>query len=291
MEGRIIKGIGGFYYVKTPDGVCECKARGAFRNEGVTPLVGDFAEVEKDPDRPFTGQIVKIKERKNEILRPKAANADAVFLLFSSVSPKPSFEVLNRYLAVSEERGIPVSLVVTKTDLASEESISEILSAFSGAPYPMHFCSSFTGEGIPELKEALAGKLTVFAGPSGVGKSSLINALLEKKVMEVGALSKKIERGKNTTRHAELFPLGEDSFLLDTPGFTSVDYDFLVRENLALDFPEFIPFLTKCRFSSCTHRTEEGCEVRKAAENGAVSLIRYRSYVEMLNHLYTLRRY
>lgn len=291
MRGRIVKGVGGFYYVKTPEGILECKAKGAFRQEGLTPLVGDSVEAEPDPLRDEAGLIAKILPRKNELVRPRSANADQIFLVFSSADPRPSFDVLNRYLAVSNENGVPVSLIVTKTDLAKEASLAEIRDAFFAAPYPMFFCSSLTGEGLPEIRDALRGKLTVFAGPSGVGKSSLLNALLGREVMEVGALSRKISRGKNTTRHAELFLLDDESFLLDTPGFTSVDYDFLEKENLPLNFPEFIPYLTKCRFSSCTHRKEDGCEVRKAAETGKISPVRYRSYVDMLNYLYTLRRY
>lgn len=291
MVGRIIKGIGGFYYVRTSGGVCECRARGLFRNDKITPLIGDYVTFEPEDLTEQTGSIRSILPRKNEIVRPRAANADQILLVFSSAVPKPSYTVLNRYLAVTSQNEIPVMLVVTKNDLAGEKERDEIRKAFHGTGYQVFYTSSFTGEGVNELREALTSKTSVFAGPSGVGKSSLINALLEEERMEVGALSRKIERGKNTTRHAELLSLDANSFILDTPGFTSVDFDHLDKEMLAYEFQEFIPYLTECRFSTCTHRKEDGCAVRQAVTDGLLSAVRYQSYVEMYDRLNGLRRY
>ncbi|MBO4411391.1 MAG: ribosome small subunit-dependent GTPase A [Lachnospiraceae bacterium] len=291
MEGRILKGVGGFYCVDTGEALYECRAKGGFRKEGISPLVGDRVEIVPEPGSQDVGTIVSIRPRSNELIRPRSANADQIFLVFSAAVPRPSFELLNRYLVVMAETGVPVVLIVTKADLMESEAEEEIRKAFRGTAYPIRFCSSKTGAGIEEVRETLYRKMTVFAGPSGVGKSSLVNALIGHAAMEVGALSKKIERGKNTTRHTELFAFGESTYILDTPGFSSIDYDFVEKDNLALNFEEFIPYLTKCRYSNCTHRKEEDCAVRAAVSEGKLSEVRYRCYVDMMDHLLSLRRY
>ena len=291
MRGRIIRGIAGFYYVYSGGETYECKAAGIFRNRKVKPLVGDLVAFDLVSEKERTGQIRSIEERKNTLIRPAVSNVDQLFLLFSAVSPAPNYVELNRYLVTVGELELPVVLVVTKCDLADPETRSSVRKAFLHAPYDMYFVSSLTGEGAEELREALSCRTTVFSGPSGVGKSSLLNLLVGGEVMAVGDLSKKIERGRNTTRHAELFSIGKDSFVLDTPGFTAVDIDRLKPENLALSFGEMIPHLTKCRYPSCAHLKEPDCAVKQAVEAGEISRIRYESYAEMMRYLTQIRRY
>ena len=290
-EGRIVKGIAGFYYVHDGVNLFECKAKGILRNQKEKPLVGDLVTFDTVSLTDKTGNITGILPRKSEFIRPAVANIDEILLVFSGSVPSPNFEMLNRYLASVSDYEVPVRLVVTKADLCDKNVFSEISENFKNIGSPIHFVSSKTGEGMEELSEALTGKISVLAGPSGVGKSSLINGLFGRDLMEVGELSRKIERGKNTTRHAELFFLRENTYILDTPGFTSVDFDSVSPENLGLCFPEFLPHLVHCKFSSCTHMREPGCAVRNAVESGAIAAIRYKSYVNMYTHLNSLRRY
>ena len=256
MNGLIVKGIGGFYYVMTPEGtVYECRAAGLFRKDGETPLPGDRVEMNVISEEQKTGSVAAILPRKNRLVRPKVANVDQIFLVFSALRPSPNFIELNRYLVSVGDDETDVALVVTKTDLAEEKEREAIREAFHNALYPIYMTSSVTGEGLSELKEALKDSVTVFSGPSGVGKSSLLNAIAGKKHMEVGGLSKKIERGKNTTRHTEIFFAENNAVIFDTPGFTSVDVGRIKLENLILYYPEMVDLSTKCRYPSCSHLT------------------------------------
>ena len=289
MTGRIIRGVGGFYYVVSGDRVFVTKAAGILRNRKMKPLVGDLVSFETLEDG--TGRITELLPRKSELIRPAVANADRLVLVFSAVNPSPNFTELNRYLISVEDLELPVFLVVTKSNLVKDAGRERILSAFRHTGYPIFFISSVTGEGIEEVGKALEHSVNVFSGPSGVGKSSFLNALVGHEAMEVGELSEKIGRGKNTTRHAELFTLPNETFLLDTPGFTSVDIDFVKPENLALMFHEMIPYTAKCRYPSCRHHKEPDCAVKAAVEAGMISEERYQSYLTMLTHLSSLRRY
>lgn len=290
-EGVIIKGISGFYYVHDGETTWECKARGLFRNKNEKPLVGDRVTFDVVSDETKTGNVTSIFPRKSEMIRPAVSNVDQILIVFSAVTPDPNFEMLNRYIVSVHDAEIPIAFVVTKTDLTTKEHLQEIQEQWKSLEIPFHFISSKMNEGMAELKEALSGKISVLAGPSGVGKSSLVNALLGGQHMEVGELSRKISRGKNTTRHAELFSLNHDSYILDTPGFTAVDFDFVNPENLPLYFDEFVPYTVHCKFTSCRHMTEPGCAVKEAVNKGIIAKSRYESYTSMLTYLQNLRRY
>ena len=278
MTGRIVKGIAGFYYVQSAEGLFACRAKGIFRKDGVKPLVGDnvLFDVVSYDDR--EGNVTEVLPEKNRLVRPEVANVDQIFLIFSGSVPAPNYEMLNRYLVTVHDYGVPVCLVVNKTDLCTPEVTEEIRKNYEGAPYPMFFVSVRTGEGTEALEEALKGKVTVLAGPSGVGKSSLVNHLFREERMETGSLSERIARGKNTTRHAELFALGDDTFICDTPGFTAVDVKDIEPENLILYFDELVPYSLRCRYSNCAHMKEKDCAVKQAVRDGLVSRSRYLAY-------------
>lgn len=290
-EGRIIKGIAGFYYVHDGENVYECKAKGIFRNKKEKPMVGDFVRFEPVDEVQKTGNITDILPRASQLIRPEAANVDQMLVVFSASVPSPNYEMINRYLVSIHDLELPVHLLITKIDLAEKPALKEIEDQFLNVPVALHFVSSKTGEGMEELKDVLKGKVSCLSGPSGVGKSSLLNGLLGESRMEVGELSRKIERGKNTTRHTELFYVGENTYVMDTPGFTSVDFDSVNPVNLPLMFDEFIPYLVHCRFSDCTHRKEKDCAVCAALSDGKISRTRYDSYVNMYDYLINLRRY
>ena len=291
MQGRIIRGVGGFYYLDNGKEVYECRARGVFRKNGEKPLVGDLVEFHVTDEAEKEGSVDRILERKNQIVRPELANVDRIFLCFSASVPEPNYDMLNRYLALSTLNEIPVSLAVTKSDLVTKEEQEEIAEAFHAAPYPLFFISAFEKTGLSELKAAMKNGVNALAGPSGAGKSTLLNALMGEAVMEVGELSAKIARGKNTTRHSELFRIEEDSWLFDTPGFTSVDIAPLLDVPPEQMFPEFEPYLNACRFNGCRHLKEPDCAVRRAVKEGTLSRIRYRSYVRIMEELSGIRRY
>ena len=293
MVGRIVKGIAGFYYVHDGKTVYECRARGIFRENHEKPLTGDnvLFDVVSSLKDPPTGLITEILDRKNMLFRPEIANVDRIFLLFSANKPEPNYEMLNRYLVAVHDTVIPVSLVVTKCDTAKEAELEAIEEAFSHTAFPIFFISSKNEESIEPLREAMKGLVSALAGPSGVGKSTLINCLLGHEAMETGELSRKIDRGKNTTRHSEIFCMEENTYIFDTPGFSSVDVENIEPENLPLYFDEFVPFVTACRFSSCTHRKEKGCALRQAVRDGEISKKRYLSYTSIYQLLLDNRRY
>ena len=291
-EGRIMKGIAGFYYVDDGKDIYECKARGLFRKTRVKPLPGDFVRFSVIPDTDILGGYVEeLLPRKNSMIRPEAANVDQVFLVFSASSPDPNMEMLNRYLVMCAHQDIPVVLVINKCDLGQKETEEKVRRWFSGTIYPAVYISVLENRNIDALKTLMKGKVTAFAGPSGVGKSSLLNLLFGEERMETGSLSEKISRGKNTTRHTEMFRAAEDTYVFDTPGFTSVELDHIPPEELMYDFPEFAEWIPECRFSSCRHIGENGCGVRKAAEDGRIPEERYLNYTKIYKYLSTIRRY
>lgn len=277
-EGKIIKGIAGFYYVFTPLGLVECKARGAFRNEGIKPLVGDNATVEVISQNPLIGNVVKILPRKNSLIRPASANIDQAMIIFAITKPDPNYNLLDRFLINMNRQDIPTVVCFNKKDIASENEMQDLRSAYEGCGCKVLFVSGKVSDGLDDIMSCLKGKTTVVAGPSGVGKSTIVNALYPDAKMETQAISKKIERGKHTTRHAELFSLGEDTFIMDTPGFTSLNVEGIEREDLWLQYPEFAPFEAFCKFGGCAHIKEPVCGIKDAVSENKISRIRYENY-------------
>ena len=292
MQGKIIKGIAGFYYVHVAgSGVYECKAKGIFRKDGVKPLVGDDVEMEVTHEKDMEGNIMRILPRKNELVRPAVANIDQALVVFAVTKPKPHFNLLDRFLVMMETKEIPAILCFNKADIAGDAEIAGLKAVYENCGYPLIFTSAKKEENIDRLKELLQGKTTAVAGPSGVGKSSLINLLQSGVKMETGSISRKIERGKHTTRHSELIMLGDESYIMDTPGFSSLYAGNMEKEDLKYCFPEFAPYEGKCRFNGCGHIHEPGCAVKQAADEGKIHRIRYEDYVMMYRELQERKRY
>lgn len=292
MQGKIIKGIGGFYYIHVEHrGIYECKAKGVFRNRKVKPLVGDNVEIDVISETDKKGNIRDILPRKNELIRPAVANIDQALVFFAAAQPEPNLGLLDRFLLQMEYRHIPVIIGFNKCDLidTSKEHILENVYKASG--YPVFFVSVREAVNLDDLKRLLAGKTTALAGPSGVGKSSLVNWLLPEAEMATGTVSEKIKRGRHTTRHSELFYLGEETYLFDTPGFSSLYLNDFTDETLKLYFPEFLPYEAECRFAGCNHLNEPDCGVKRALSEGKISRIRYDSYAQMYRELKEQRRY
>ena len=282
MQGKIVKGIAGFYYVHVVGfGIYECRARGIFRKENKKPLVGDNVEIEILDDKDMEGNLVKILPRKNELIRPAVANVDQALVVFAAAKPDPHFNLLDRFLVMMEAKGIRTVLCFNKEDIAGESRITELKEIYENCGCRVIFTSALKKQNIEELKDVLQGSTTVVAGPSGVGKSSLINLLQSGVKMETGEISRKIERGRHTTRHSELITLNEDSYIMDTPGFSSLYVNDFEKEELKYYFPEFTPYNDQCRFHGCDHVHEPGCAVKEAVDQGKIHEIRYRDYLEM----------
>ena len=296
MQGKIMKGIAGFYYVYTKQGLVECKARGIFRKEQIKPLVGDLVEgeitedTEAAPEMP-AGNIVEILPRSNELVRPAVATVDQALVIFAIVKPDPNYNLLDRFLINMKKQSLPCVICFNKKDLASEQERGELLAAYEGCGYRVIFVSGTAGEGFSELAKCLEGKTTVLAGPSGVGKSTIVNRLYPQANMETGEISRKIERGKHTTRHAQLFALGENTFICDTPGFTSLSIGDMEKEELCGYYAEFASCEENCRFRGCSHIREPSCGVRQALAEGRISRVRYDNYVLLYEELKSRRKY
>lgn len=292
MQGKIMKGIAGFYYVHVAEsGVYECKAKGIFRKDGVKPLVGDNVEIEILDEKDMEGNIMLILPRKNELIRPAVANIDQALVVFAVTKPKPHLNLLDRFLVMMESREVPVILCFNKTDIADDPDIAELKEIYEKCGYPLLFTSAKKEEHIQELKHVLQGKTTAIAGPSGVGKSSIINLLQSEVEMETGSISRKIERGRHTTRHSELLVLGDNSYIMDTPGFSSLYISDVDRESLKYCFPEFAPFEGKCRFNGCDHVHEPDCAVKQAVEQGVIHRSRYENYLAIYQEIQERKRY
>ncbi len=292
MQGKIVKGIAGFYYVNVVEsGLYECKAKGVFRKDKLKPLVGDDVKIDVLDEAKKKGNITEILPRKNELIRPAVANIDQALVVFAVARPKPHLNLLDRFLVMMEAKGIPLILCFNKTDIAKDSSIEELLSIYSTGGYQVIFTSTVEEENIDELKNLLKGRLTAVAGPSGVGKSSIINRIQSNVNMQTGTISEKIERGKHTTRHSQLIMIDNESYIMDTPGFSSLYTNEFEKEELKRYFPEFVPYEGTCRFHGCDHVHEPGCAVRAALEEGKIAESRYQNYLEMYQELKDKRRY
>ena len=278
MEGKIIRGVGGFYYVHAKGTVYECRAKGIFRKDGVRPLPGDLVEIAVLDETEKKGNLERILPRKNELIRPAVANVDQAMVIFAFDSPKPNFNLLDRFLVSMEQKGIPPVILFNKLDLAREGQREEIVGRYAPAGYRLLFVSAAQEKGMEEVRVALYGNTTTVAGPSGVGKSSLINRLQSEQLLQTGEVSEKIERGRHTTRHTQLLFVEEDTYILDTPGFSSIELYGIQKEGLGDFFPEIASRADGCRFAGCSHLTEPDCAVRKALEEGKISADRYENY-------------
>ncbi len=284
-KGRIVKGIAGFYYIETDDtNIYECKAKGIFRKDNIKPLVGDMVSIDIIDEDKKLGNIIEILPRKNSLIRPPVANVDQAVILFAIVKPDPNYNLLDRFLIMMRQQNLPVIICFNKQDIASKEEQQELYDAYEKCGYKVLFISVKEEKGLDELKELLKGKTTTLAGPSGVGKSSLLNKLVPDAQMQIGELSRKIERGKNTTRHSELFYVKElskgdtQTFIMDTPGFTSLGMFDVTTDNLMNYYPEFEDYEPECRFGGCSHIAEPDCGVKRAVEGGKIAKVRYDNY-------------
>ena len=292
MQRKIIKGIAGFYYVHVIGaGVYECKAKGIFRKEKIKPLVGDNVEIDVISEEEKTGNISRILERKNELIRPAVANIDQAMVIFAAAKPKPNFNLLDRFLIMMEQQQVDTVICFNKKDLATEEELQKLEETYQKCGYHILFTSAKKEEGLEEVKKVLEAKTTTVAGPSGVGKSSLINLLQPEIEMETGNISEKIERGKHTTRHSQLIHIKDNTYIMDTPGFSSLYLMGFEKEELKEYFKEFKEYEPECRFLGCSHIHEPDCGVKQALEEGKISRIRYENYVAMYEELKNVKKY
>ncbi len=291
MIGKIVKGISGFYYVFVAGfGLVTCKAKGAFRNEGIKPLVGDNVELDLISEEAKEGNIIKILPRVNSLIRPAVANVDQALVIFAVTYPSPNLNLLDRFLVTMEQNELPVTICFNKSDLTLEnrQQLSEI---YEKAGYKVIFASAKEGMGIDDIRQALKGKTSTVAGPSGVGKSSIINLLTDAHDMETGGLSEKIQRGKHTTRHSELLPIDDDTFIMDTPGFSSIFVPEVESIELFELFREFNQYECNCRFAGCAHYKEPDCGIKKAVLDGLIAESRYENYVQMYEEVVARKKY
>ena len=283
MRGRIEKALSGFYYVNVGGQVLQCRARGKFRREGTRPLVGDWVQVRELGGG--EGFVEELEPRTNCFARPAAANIDMLVIIASAAIPVTDPYLIDRIAAIAALKGCGVLVCLNKTDLDPAE---ELYGIYSRSAIPVLRISAETGEGLDALRQAIAGKLNAFTGNSGVGKSSVLNALLPELHLPVGEVSKALGRGRHTTRHVELFPLGGGTYVIDTPGFSSFDteeMDLELKEHLPETFPEFAPYVNDCRFTGCTHTKEKGCRVLQAVKDGDIPASRHRSYLRLFQEL------
>ena len=276
--GRIIRSISGFYDVRIPGKVITCRARGIFRKTGETPLTGDLVEITVEKGK---GMVEKILPRSNSFVRPAVANIDALVVFAANVNPVTEPFLIDRVAAIAGDQEVPVILCVNKCDL---DPAVDLVRIYRNAGFAVICTSAETGEGVAELREAIRGKLTAFTGNSGVGKSSILNRLVPELKLATGEVSKKLGRGRHTTRHVELYDLGEDTYVVDTPGFSSFDtdqMDVILKENLQYAFPDFAAYVGSCQFHDCSHRKEPGCAIRTALDQGEIEQTRYDSYLKL----------
>lgn len=282
MKGIIIKGIGGFYYIKTDQGVVRTKGKGIFRKEGIIPCVGDRVEI--NIPKFGDGVIERILPRNNIIIRPPISNVDTIIVVFAGKDPIPNFEIIDKFLIMAEKKGIEAILCLNKRDLITEKEVSDFLRPYKNF-YKTFAISVEENENIETLKSYINGKVVALAGPSGVGKSSIINRIIPDLGVNTSEISQKSKRGRHTTRHVEIFDMPEGGMIFDTPGFTSFDIEGISPFDLDKYYPEFREYIGKCKFDDCNHNKEPGCEIIKAVESGAISSRRYNSYLKIFKYL------
>lgn len=290
IDGRIIKGIGGFYYVETTDAIYECKARGIFRKQGISPLVGDTVKISVNVNAENT--IDDIIDRKNSLVRPPLANLDQLFIVASLVDPNINTTVIDRLIGIAELKNIEPIIVLTKIDLSQDAEYYKNI--YEKAGFKVILCDNNTGRGSDEVKELIKGKISAFTGNTGVGKSSLLNSIDSSLEIITGETSKKLGRGKHTTRHCELYKIN-GGYVADTPGFSYIDlerYEKIMKDDLPLCFREFEPFLDKCRFqTNCSHINDKGCAVVDAVNKGLISKERHQSYIDLYNEVKDIKEW
>ncbi|XZI55769.1 ribosome small subunit-dependent GTPase A [Clostridium perfringens] len=285
MEGIIIKGIGGFYYIKTDEGIIECKARGKFRYNSLKPMVGDRVTIKVENGK---GVIEDIHERSSELIRPTVANVTQAFVVFAIKNPDINLDLLNRFLTLCEYNDIHAVVCLNKEDLCTEEEKENLKELINDIGYEVLFINAKEGKGFDDLKERLEHNITVLCGPSGAGKSTLLNSFIDREHMETGSVSEKIGRGKHTTRHSELIDV-DNGYLVDTPGFTTLDVTFIDRDSLKYCFPEFNDYNNLCKFNGCNHYKEPKCAVKEAVEEGKINKLRYDFYIKTLEEIINRR--
>ena len=285
MEGIIIKGIGGFYYIKTDQGIIECKARGKFRYNSLKPMVGDRVTIKVENGK---GVIEDIHERSSELIRPTVANVTQAFVVFAIKNPDINLDLLNRFLTLCEYNDIHAVVCLNKEDLCTEEEKENLKELINDIGYEVLFINAKEGKGFDALKERLEHNITVLCGPSGAGKSTLLNSFIDREHMETGSVSEKIGRGKHTTRHSELIDV-DNGYLVDTPGFTTLDVTFIDRDSLKYCFPEFNDYNNLCKFNGCNHYKEPKCAVKEAVEEGKINKLRYEFYIKTLEEIINRR--
>lgn len=285
IEGRIIKGIGGFYYVETKNGLYECRARGIFRKNKITPLVGDRVKISIVDEENKKGVVEEIQKRETELVRPPIANVNKALIVFAVKNPTPHLSLLDRFIVLAERENLEIVIVLTKIDLDDDNTFEKIKNIYEPCGYKVIGVSNFEKINIDKVKEELKDNTVVFAGPSGVGKSSLLNEIDSNFKLKTGDVSDKIKRGRHTTRHAELFELEFGGLVADTPGFSSLTLDDIEDIELKEYFIEFEQY-DDCKFGSkCIHQNEPNCAVKKAVENGEIPKERYESYIQLLNEI------
>lgn len=288
LKGTIIKGIGGFYYVEAAGEIYECKARGAFRKAKISPFVGDSIEISVEENG--QNSIEAIDERRNFFNRPPISNVDNLVIVSSTCDPKPNTLIIDRLTAVATFKGVKPVIVFTKDDLNTAE---DFLKIYSSTGIPTFAVSNKTGEGVEEIKSLLDGSISVFTGNSGVGKSSLLNCIAPEFSLETGEISRKLGRGRHTTRHVELFKVG-NGYIADTPGFSSLDFetnDIIMKDELADCFPEFREYIGSCKFTSCAHINDKGCKIVEAVKEGKINPSRHESYVTLFNEVKDIKEW
>lgn len=293
MKGKIIKGIAGFYYVHTPENglLYECKAKGIFRKQNVKPLVGDDVEINTDNQPEGKGVITAILPRKNALIRPAVANVDQALVLFAAAEPDPNLNLLDRFLVMMQKQRVPTYICFNKKDIVTNKEISTLKDIYQSCGYEVFTTSVINQDGISDIYRFLQGKTTVLAGPSGVGKSSLINEIVPDAMMETGKVSEKIKRGRHTTRHSELINVEQDTYIMDTPGFSSLYINEIETDEIKNYYIEFLKYENNCRFIGCLHLNEPGCAVKEALEAGKISKQRYENYKLLYEELKNQRKY
>ena len=291
MQGKIIKGIAGFYYVYAEGSLYDCKAKGTFRNQKVKPLVGDNVVISVLDGEKMIGNIDRILFRKSELIRPAVANVDQAMVVFAAAAPQPNFNLLDRFLIMMEKQEVPTIICFNKLDLVNTAKFQEYAAVYEKSGYLVISASTYQEHGMDDIFTALKGKTTTLAGPSGVGKSSIMNMLNPEAHMNIGVISKKIERGRHTTRHTEIIPIGDDTFLMDTPGFSSIYFYDMEPEDIKHYYREFEDYEPYCRFRGCNHIGEKECGIKQAVENGKISSLRYENYRLFFEELKEKKRY